>query len=117
MQSALPSDQRRTHVIRDRLDRFLFRADDIVVAVGQDGLVANVAKYLHGQLVAGISPDPEHYDGVLCPHGPHLHRRIAKLRTSRPTPPRRCMPDFLKQSGRFSKPSRPRGQVIVSLLV
>ncbi|MCG3131158.1 MAG: NAD kinase [Phycisphaerae bacterium] len=76
VRSALPSDQRRTHVDRDQLDRFLFRGDDIVVAVGQDGLVANVAKYLHGQLVAGINPNPKHYDGVLCPHSPDVMPRL-----------------------------------------
>ena len=30
--------------MRDDLNRFLFTANDIVVAVGQDGLVANLAK-------------------------------------------------------------------------
>jgi hypothetical protein len=37
------------------------------VAVGQDGLVANVAKYLNGQPVLGVNPDRELYDGVLVP--------------------------------------------------
>jgi hypothetical protein len=64
----IPQDQRRTRVDRDLLDRFLFAPDDLVLVVGQDGLVPNVAKYLDGQLVFGINPDPERYDGVLCPH-------------------------------------------------
>ena len=38
--------------------RFLFAPDDVVVVVGQDGLVANVAKYLDGQPVIGIDPEP-----------------------------------------------------------
>lgn len=62
----LPPDRRRARVDRDELDRFLFEADDIVFAVGQDGLVANVAKYLDTQPIIGINPDPERYDGVLC---------------------------------------------------
>ena len=41
-----------------------------MVVVGQDGLVANVAKYLDGQLVLGVNPDPARHDGVLVPHGP-----------------------------------------------
>ena len=41
---------------RRDLDRFLFAPDDVVVAVGQDGLVANVAKYLDGQPVLGVNP-------------------------------------------------------------
>ena len=44
--AAIPVDARRARVERDELDRFLFEPDDIVVAVGQDGLVANAAKYL-----------------------------------------------------------------------
>jgi hypothetical protein len=39
-----------------------------VLAVGQDGLVANVAKYLRGQSVVGINPAPAHYPGVLVQH-------------------------------------------------
>ena len=65
---ALPSDQRRAEVTRDGLDRFLFAPDDVVMIVGQDGLVPNTAKYLDGQLTIGINPDPERFDGVLCPN-------------------------------------------------
>jgi hypothetical protein len=64
----LPPEQRRTRVEREQLSRFLFAADDLVVVVGQDGLVANVAKYLRGQLTFGVNPDPESFDGVLCRH-------------------------------------------------
>lgn len=66
----LPAEQRRTHVDRSELDRFLFAPDDLVLLVGQDGLVANCAKYLSGQLVIGINPDFEMFEGVLCPHHP-----------------------------------------------
>lgn len=73
---ALPADQRRTRLDRSELDRFLFAPDDIVLIVGQDGLVANVAKYLSGQITIGVNPDPSRYDGVLCAHAadelPHL---------------------------------------------
>jgi hypothetical protein len=64
--SDLPPDQRRTKVDRADLPQFLFSPDDLVVAVGQDGLVANVAKYLKGQKIVGVNPDPTAYDGVLC---------------------------------------------------
>ena len=33
----------------------------------QDGLVANTAKYLKGQRVLGVNPDPRAYDGILVP--------------------------------------------------
>jgi NAD kinase len=68
VQQAIPSFQRRVRIDRDDLDRFLFAPDDLVVIVGQDGLVPNVAKYLRGQRVIGINPDPGEYDGVLCRH-------------------------------------------------
>jgi NAD kinase len=61
----VPRDWRQAHVRRTDLDRFLFAPDDIVVVVGQDGLVANVAKYLSGQPVVGVNPLPDVYDGVL----------------------------------------------------
>jgi len=64
---AVPADWSFTHVLREDLDRFLFTADDIVVAIGQDGLVANLAKYLDGQPVVGVTPDPERTEGILTP--------------------------------------------------
>lgn len=79
---ALPLSWRRTSVRRQELDRFLFEPDDTVVAVGQDGLVANLAKYLAGQPVLGVNPDPASYDGVLVPLSPaavgELVRRAAE---------------------------------------
>ena len=70
VQAAIPADQRRVRVDRAELDRFLFAPDDVVIIVGQDGLVPNTAKYLDGQLTIGINPDPVRYDGILCPHRP-----------------------------------------------
>ena len=67
---AVPRDWRRATVTRAELDRFLFASDDVVVVVGQDGLVANVAKYLDGQPVIGLNPEPERWPGVLVPHPP-----------------------------------------------
>ena len=62
---AVPADWRQALVRRADFDRFLFAPEDLVVAVGQDGLVANVAKYLSGQHVLGVNPDPDQYDGIL----------------------------------------------------
>lgn len=66
----VPNPWRRATVERADLDRFLFEPGDIVVAVGQDGLVANTSKYLTGQAVVGINPDPATIAGVLVPHDP-----------------------------------------------
>lgn len=68
--AAIPLDWRRTVAERDDLDRFGFGPEDVVIAVGQDGLVANVAKYLDGQPVIGINPEPARNPGVLVPHEP-----------------------------------------------
>jgi len=46
---------------------FLFAPSDLIVAVGQDGLVANVAKYAGVQPIVPINPDPARFDGVLLP--------------------------------------------------
>ncbi len=74
--SAIPTEWRRVHVPRADLDRFLFEPQDIILAVGRDGLVANVAKYLDGQPVIGINPGM--YDGVLAPHAPSSANELMK---------------------------------------
>ncbi len=68
--SQVPLDWRQAKVDRGDLDRFLFDPDDIVVAIGQDGLVANAAKYLPNLPVVGVNPDPEEYEGVLVTFAP-----------------------------------------------
>jgi NAD kinase len=65
---AIPSKMRRAHVTRADLSRFYFEPDDVIACVGQDGLVANVAKYLTGQLVIGVNSDPSRNEGILVPH-------------------------------------------------
>jgi len=81
--NAIPADWRRGHVDRDDLPRFLFGPEDVVLAVGPDGLVANVAKYLDGQPVIGVNPEPGVNPGVLVQHDPAA---IADLLRSRMLP-------------------------------
>ncbi|HEX6751850.1 MAG TPA: hypothetical protein VF092_31435 [Longimicrobium sp.] len=57
---------------RQVLDRALvptytFGPHDLVVTVGQDGLVANVAKYVGAQPLVAVNPDPARFDGILLP--------------------------------------------------
>lgn len=68
--AAVPLQWRQSRVERADLDRFLFAPEDVVVVVGQDGLVANTAKYLAGQPVVGIDTDPGRNPGVLVRHRP-----------------------------------------------
>lgn len=64
--------QTRVQVIeRSFLPTFLFGPSDVVIAVGQDGVVANTMKYLNGQSLVGVNPDPNRIDGVLLPFGWH----------------------------------------------
>ncbi|MFM9373618.1 hypothetical protein [Streptomyces sp. Da 82-17] len=76
--AAVPATWRQARVERADLDRFLFGPEDVVVVVGQDGLVANAAKYLDGQPVVGIDADPGRNPGVLVRH------RAADARTLLP---------------------------------
>jgi NAD kinase len=54
-------------VERSFLSNFVFGPSDVVVVLGQDGLVANTVKYLDGQPVIGVNPDPARWDGQLLP--------------------------------------------------
>ncbi len=54
-------------VDRSFVPNFLFGKQDTVIVLGQDGLVANVLKYLDDQLVIGVNPDPQRWEGVLLP--------------------------------------------------
>jgi NAD kinase len=55
---------------RDFLPTFMFMPQDIVVTLGQDGLVANAAKYVKGQPIIAVNPSPRIFDGVLLPFLP-----------------------------------------------
>jgi NAD kinase len=52
------------------LPNFLFGPADTVVTIGRDGLVVNTAKYLNGQAIVAVNPDPERNDGILLPFSP-----------------------------------------------
>jgi len=54
-------------VDRSFLPNFVFAEQDTIVVLGQDGLVANTVKYLAGQPVIGVNPDPQRWEGILLP--------------------------------------------------
>jgi hypothetical protein len=66
--AAIPVDWRRGSTERADLPRFVFEPGDVLVVVGPDGLVANAARYLDGQLVIGIDPEPGRNAGILVRH-------------------------------------------------
>ncbi|MEW6430255.1 MAG: NAD+ kinase [Myxococcota bacterium] len=56
---------------------YLFAETDLVLALGQDGLVANTAKYVGAQPLIGVNPDVERFDGVLLPwRVEHVRRAV-----------------------------------------
>lgn len=75
------SELGRVQVVqRSFLPNFVFGPDDIVVVLGQDGLVANTLKYLSGQPLVGVNPDPKRWDGQLLPfHVRHLNQVIREI--------------------------------------
>lgn len=71
-----------TVVDREFVPNMLFGKDDVVIAVGRDGLVCNTMKYLNGQKLIGVNPDPARWDGVLLPfEAGELERIIPKTIT------------------------------------
>lgn len=97
---AIPQKWRRAHVTRPDLSRFVFEPSDLVVPLGQDGLVANTAKYLGGQLVIGINPDRARFDGVLVPHAPEsAEALLADAAAGRSQVQRRTMVEAVLDDG------------------
>ena len=81
LKAELPRGVRTQWIERETLPMFQFGDDDTVVALGPDGLVVNLAKYLRGQTVVAFNPDPRHIDGVLLPFrvgdAPNVWKRLA----------------------------------------
>jgi NAD kinase len=68
LKAALPAGVRSQFVERSFLPTFTFGERDLVVTLGPDGMVVNVAKYLRGgQPILAFNPDPSTIDGILIP--------------------------------------------------
>lgn len=67
LQGALPGTVRVQWIERSFVPTFSFGTNDLVVTLGPDGLVVNVAKYLGGQPLLAFNPDASRIDGVLVP--------------------------------------------------
>ena len=65
VRAGIPDGWASADVERDSLSRFLFAPEDVIVVVGPDGLVANVAKYVGDQVVVGVNSVPQANAGVL----------------------------------------------------
>jgi len=57
------------HKIIDRkyLPSYIFSKNNIIIVIGQDGLVANTAKYSNNIPIVAVNPDKNRFDGILLP--------------------------------------------------
>jgi NAD kinase len=67
LRANLPRGVRNHWIDRSFLPTYTFGDSDVIVILGQDGLVVNTAKYLNGQAVVALNPDPSRIDGILLP--------------------------------------------------
>lgn len=71
VQQRLSSVIKNKVVDRSFLPNYLFNEKNVIIVVGQDGLVANTAKYSKAVPIVAVNPDPKRYDGVLLPFNQH----------------------------------------------
>lgn len=67
---AVPDGLKVQLMDRGFVPTYVFAKQDLVVTLGQDGLVANTAKYVGGQPLVAVNPDPDRFDGILLPFLP-----------------------------------------------
>jgi NAD kinase len=67
LQTQLSRVVKNKTVERIYLPSFIFSDKNLIVVIGQDGLVANTAKYSKGCPIVAVNPDKDRYDGVLLP--------------------------------------------------
>jgi NAD kinase len=67
VRDAIPAGVKSQVIDRQFVPQFSFGENDLVITVGQDGLVVNTAKYLSHQPIIGVNPDPGKVEGVLLP--------------------------------------------------
>ena len=67
LKKLMPLDIKYQLIEKSFLPNFLFGPNNLVVCIGQDGLVINTAKYLENQLIIAVNPDPQRFDGVMIP--------------------------------------------------
>src|SRR5258708_30136374 len=65
LRQSLDVEMPQQFVDRSLVSTFLFQKEDLVVTLGQDGLVANTAKYVGAQPIVAVNPEPGRFDGNL----------------------------------------------------
>lgn len=67
LRGIIPRGVKSQVISRQLVPQFTFGEHDLIITIGQDGLVVNTAKYLTHQPIIAINPDPETIEGVLLP--------------------------------------------------
>ncbi len=67
LQSKLSKVIKNKTLERDFVSSYIFSENNLIITIGQDGLVANTAKYSKGIPIIAVNPDKSRYDGVLLP--------------------------------------------------
>ncbi len=67
LQTQLSKVIKNKTIDRQYVSSYLFSKKNIIVVIGQDGLVANTAKYSDNLPIIAVNPDTDRYDGVLLP--------------------------------------------------
>jgi NAD kinase len=78
LQRSLDFEMPQQLVDRALVPTFQFQKEDLVVTLGQDGLVANTAKYVGAQPIVAVNPEPGRFDGILLPFLPDQARAAVK---------------------------------------
>jgi len=63
----VPKGMKHQVIERALVPQYAFQPTDLIITVGPDGLVVNVAKYAGLQPILAVNPDPRVIDGVLLP--------------------------------------------------
>lgn len=67
LRAIIPRGIKSQVISRQLVPQFTFGEHDLIITIGQDGLVVNTAKYLTHQPIVAINPDPKTIEGVLLP--------------------------------------------------
>jgi NAD kinase len=67
LQTQLSKVIKNKTIDRQYVSSYIFSKKNIIIVIGQDGLVANTAKYSDNLPIIAVNPDIERYDGILLP--------------------------------------------------
>ncbi|MCL5129713.1 sugar kinase [Algibacter sp. L4_22] len=67
LQTQLSKVIKNKTIDRQFVSSYIFSAKNIIIVIGQDGLVANTAKYSVNLPIIAVNPDTDRYDGILLP--------------------------------------------------